>query len=262
VHSISSNSNSKKHHQTNKIHQLHSKTTGDTRIIDWNRITHSSDYQFDIPSDRKKSTEPDWIGVDKQLYKRHLKIGSLASPAYFSSSQYCIDEQQIEDKSLLLTWLQKFHSKQTYCHGKKHNTMTTLSTHNRFSVLAHHDVDLADDDDDCKPAALATPPTRPSTDVIMTIADKNPHMRKSSSSSSSIDPQLTVPPSHRASVPPPLPTVTNTWQIVNLKQEAKDSHLNQEEYSNRYAPMYLPPAPIHDNWENEALTTKVLPITV
>jgi hypothetical protein len=166
--------------------------------------------------------------------------------------------------------------------------MSNLASYNKFSVLGD------DSDDDKQTESLqegenSNKTTAAKTDIIMTIVDpENEHTvivtptnnkpPPKSSLQKAVPTCTTVTTSIPRSIPPPLPSVNQNnnlasnnapvpprlvWTQVGANQLIKEEKAIQEDYSSRYAPMYLPPEPVHDfDWTIPINTNKVLPVTV
>jgi hypothetical protein len=171
-----------------------------------------------------------------------------------------IDPSQIENSKELTTWLTKHESKKNYTIRKATKSMTTQSNFNRFSVLASS----ASEDETEHPNPVTPTALQPDTNIITAITGPptTTQLTISTATTPNLHSNTIMTQTPRSSIPPPLPTV-QPWQKVGEKQDAKEERYNNEEYSNRFAPMYLPTLPKYDTeWHIEKYTKNVLPVTV
>jgi hypothetical protein len=195
----------------------------------------------------------------KHKHKQHtIKLKALNTQAVAPTINLTqIDSTQIENERELICWLKKLNSKKNYLVRKSLITMNNpTANHNRFGALASS---ISEDEID----VTTSPSTEPeSPDIITTITGESNQITLTTNLQSNPGPNTIMTQTPRSSIAPPLPTV-QPWQKVGEKQDAKEERYNNEEYSNRFAPMYLPPLPKYDKeWNIEKYTKKILPVTV
>jgi hypothetical protein len=202
----------------------------------------------------------------------------------------------VDNITELQQWLFKLESKRAYTteHRKK---VRNMASYNKFSVLDTDTEKGLDEEeiDDAKPSATVTTP-----DIVMNIVQpntphttnvKNPtsnHTKETTSLQTAVNNQgqdddftIVINNKKKSSVPPPIPSInnahyngnqpqgsgfveTNPWNEVGSRETIRERKYIQEEYSNRFAPMYLPEEPFFDDESEliQAPTSKVLPITI
>jgi hypothetical protein len=243
-----------------------------------------STYTFSANSDTPQEIDniKTWIAKSKSKKKHNQhskKLILLEKLVNLSPLEiHNIQEHQVENKKELIDWLNKVSSKKNFIHRKLQNRMSvekhTILQNNRFS-------DLATDDEETMESEYPTlvTPTNNTTnqttntsnittnlqtqDTIMTIVggDKKPPPPNTITTPTT---RIIATQTPRSSIPPPIPQVQTTpWQVVGTKQESKEEMYNNEEYSNRFSPVYLPPTPrYNEDWITEKYTKNVLPVTM
>jgi hypothetical protein len=260
------------------------KTRWDSDIITWNDENKQLESKQhgqnktssggSIQENKVKQTDEfkTWIAKSKtkKKHKQHTsKLNSLVQqnkPSQLDINN--IQEHQVENKKELIEWLNKLASKKTHISRilKQKMSVNTTTNTNRFSILATDDegeMEINNTIETPITTVQQVPPKNNTQDTIMTIVDGNKKDNTNTATTTQTS-RIIATQTPRSSVAPPIPKVQSTkWQVVGSKQDAKEEMYNNEEYSNRFSPVYLPPTPKYDeDYETEKYTKNVLPVTM
>jgi hypothetical protein len=221
-----------------------------------------------------------WI-VKSKIKKKHnkhsKKLNTLEKSFKLTISPIDsnnIQAHQVENKQELIDWLNKVLSKKNFINRKLQNRMSTEKHTNRFSALATDDEEFIESETnnlvtptnkttDTTATTSNTTTVHQTPDTIMTIVNRDKKLPPSNITTTPTS-RMMATQTPRSSIPPPIPQVqTEPWQVVGSKQDSKEEMYNNEEYSNRFSPVYLPPTPrYNEDWKTEKYTKNVLPVTM
>jgi hypothetical protein len=228
-------------------------------------------------------------GDKKNLFVRNQLQKKTEKTKVTNHNQiYVIDSALIEDKAQLEQWIEKIESKRNYNKRNKQNRMSDLISKNPFSALADDDIEV---ETQSLVNTVIPDKANKKSDVILNIVTKEnkntvtiptlvtpTSVSQNISINSSLQSAVTSLP--KKSQAPPLPTVNNSiikdtinapdikedhllWYQVGARQLIKEEKSIHEDYSTRFAPMYLPQEPNYtSDWKTEKPTSRILPITM